>query len=90
MICLFFDLWKLAIPLTIKLFDSVAPDVNTTSLGPAPINAATWLRASSTAASASQPYACVRLWGLPYCSVKRGIMRSRTRGSIGVVACASR
>lgn len=43
-------------------------------------------RACSTACSASQPYACVRLWGFPYWSVMNGNMASRTRGSVGVVA----
>ena len=44
----------------------------------------------STTPSDSQPYMCVRLCGFPYCSTKWGIMASRTRGSIGVVACMSR
>jgi hypothetical protein len=44
------------------------------------------VRAISTALSASQPYACVRLWGFPYWSVKNGSMASKTLGSTGVVA----
>lgn len=48
------------------------------------------VRASSTAASASHPYACVRECGLPYWSVKYGSIASRTRGSTGVVACRER
>lgn len=52
--------------------------------------ASTWLRAVSTASSASQPYRCVREWGLPYCSVMKGSMASTTRGSMGVVACMQR
>lgn len=44
------------------------------------------LRATSTACSASHPYAWVRLCGLPYWSVRYGNIASRTRGSTGVVA----
>ena len=72
------------------LLDSVAPDVKMISLGLAPMMDATSARASSMESSASQPYMCVRLCGFPYCSTKWGIMASRTRGSIGVVACMSR
>ena len=43
-------------------------------------------RASSTRASAAQPYAWLREAGLPNCSRRYGIILSTTRGSIGVVA----
>ena len=51
---------------------------------------ATSARPVSTAASVSQPYACVFECGLPYDSTRNGIIASSTRGSIGVVACAMR
>jgi hypothetical protein len=44
---------------------SVAPEVKMISLGLAPIKSASSARAFSMADSASQPYMCVRLWGLP-------------------------
>ena len=44
------------------------------------------LRAASTASSASQPKAWLRLAGLPKCCVKNGSIASTTRGSTGVVA----
>jgi hypothetical protein len=69
-----------------RLFDSVAPDVQTISRESAPISAATWPRARSTASSASQPHACEREDGLPKCSRNQGIIKSTTRGSTGVVA----
>jgi hypothetical protein len=47
---------------------------------------ATSARPVSTAASVSQPYACVFECGLPYDSTRNGIIASSTRGSIGVVA----
>jgi hypothetical protein len=56
---------KRAAPLIAMLLLSVAPDVNTSSLGSAPTSAATWVRASSTAASASVPITCSTLCGLP-------------------------
>jgi hypothetical protein len=48
-----------------RLLDSVAPEVQTISLGSALTSAATCSRASSTAASASQPKLCERDAGLP-------------------------
>jgi hypothetical protein len=69
-----------------RLLDSVAPLVQTISRGSAPISAATWARAFSTASSASQPQAWLRDAGLPKCSRSQGIMASTTRGSTGVVA----
>ena len=47
-------------------------------------------RASSTAASVSHPYECVRECGLPYCVTMNGIIASSTRGSCGVVAWKSK
>src|SRR3989442_7797157 len=79
-----------ATPLRARLIDSVRPDVNTISLGSrAPISAASWLRAVSTAASASHPKGWFRLAGWPYFWVKYGSIASTTRGSAGVVDCAS-
>src|SRR5437899_1836155 len=73
-----------------RLIDSVPPDVNTISFGSrAPISAASWLRAVSTAASASHPKGWFRLAGWPYFWVKYGSIASTTRGSAGVVDCAS-
>ena len=77
-------------PRTARLFDSVAPEVNTMSSGRAPISAATCARASSTAACASWPKACCRLEGLPNFSVKYGSIAASTAGSTGVVAWWSR
>ena len=75
-----------ATPLIARLLASVEPLVQRISLGCAPISCATWLRASSTAASAVQPNAWLRLAALPKASVKNGSMRCTTRGSHGVVA----
>jgi hypothetical protein len=61
---------EVAAPLMARLFDSVAPDVQTISLGSALTSFATCSRASSTAASVSQPYAWLREAGLPKCSVR--------------------
>ena len=69
-----------------KLFDSVAPEVQTISRGSAPTNFATSSRAFSTAFSAVQPYGWLRAAGLPKCSVMYGIIFAATRGSTGVVA----
>ena len=69
-----------------RLFDSVAPEVKTISLGSAPTSAAMRARASSTAASDSRPGACSREWGLANFSVKYGSIAATTRGSVGVVA----
>ena len=51
----------------------------------APISLAICSRALSTAASASQPKAWLRLAGCPNFSVKYGSIASSTRGSTGVV-----
>ena len=72
-----------------RLSDSVAPLVKTISFGAAPIRLPMFLRAWCTAASASQPNACL-LAELPNCSVKNGSMASTTRGSTGVVAWLSK
>ena len=53
-----------ATPLIARLFDSVAPLVKMISFGFAPIRSATCLRAVSTASSASQPNAWLRLAGV--------------------------
>ena len=50
----------------------MAPDVQTSSFGSQWTSAATSSRASSTAASVSQPNACERDAGLPKCSVRYG------------------
>src|SRR5947207_3819025 len=80
-----------ATPLMARLMDSVPPDVKTSSFASrAPIRRASCARASSTAASASQPNGWLRLAGWPNFSVKYGSIASTTRGSTGVVDCASR
>ena len=65
--------------------DSVAPDVNVTVRGVAPITRAVCSRAFVTASSAVQPSAC-SLEALPKCWRKNGSMASSTRSSTGVVA----
>jgi hypothetical protein len=50
------------------------------------MRSATCFRAFSTASSASQPKAWLRLAALPNCCVKYGSIASSTRGSTGVVA----
>ncbi len=50
-----FSRYILAAPRIARSSDSVAPEVKTISLSEAPIAAAIWWRASSTAASAFQP-----------------------------------
>jgi hypothetical protein len=75
-----------ATPLIARLFDSVAPLVKMISFGLAPIRSATCLRAVSTASSAAQPKAWLRLAALPKSCVKYGVIASSTRGSTGVVA----
>ena len=81
---------KRAAPLMAMLLASVAPEVKMISLTSAPISAATWARASSTAASAFRPMTCSALCGLPYSSEKYGSMAWTTRGSQRVVAWLSR
>ena len=76
---------KRAAPLIAMLFASVAPEVKTISRGSAPIRAAMWARASSTAASAARPMACSALCGLAKFSSHHGRMAVSTRGSTGVV-----
>jgi hypothetical protein len=67
-----FPFWRYirAAPRIARSSDSVAPLVKTISLSPAFIAAATWWRASSTAASASQPKTWLRDAALPNVSVK--------------------
>ena len=78
-----------ATPRIARLSDSVAPLVKTTSLSCALSAEAIWWRASSTAASASQPKTWLREAALPKISVKYGSITPSTRGSTGVVACVS-
>src|SRR5688572_13377862 len=79
-----------ATPLMARLIDSVPPEVNTISFGSrAPTSLAICARAVSTPLSASQPKEWLRLAGWPNFSVKYGIIASTTRGSAGVVDCAS-
>ncbi len=54
-----------ATPLSARLIDSVEPEVNTISLPEAPISAPISLRALSTASSAFQPKAWLRLAAFP-------------------------
>src|SRR6267378_4045501 len=69
---------------------SVPPEVKTSSFGSrAPISVAILPRAASTAPSASHPNGWLRLAGCPNFSVKYGSIASTTRGSHGVVDCAS-
>ena len=76
-------------PRSAMLSASVPLPVNTISAGDAPIRAATWPRASSTAARARWPNQC-RLEALPKPSRSTGSIASSTRGSSGVVALWSR
>src|SRR5262245_50557690 len=80
-----------AAPLRARLIESVPPEVKTISLGSrAPTNRAMCARAASQAPSASHPKGWLRLAGWPNFSVKYGSIASTTRGSQGVVDCASR
>ena len=81
MMCFFLSLWKRATPLMAMLFDSVAPDVKMISFGSACSRSATFLRASSTNSSASQPYMCVRECALPYLRVVSDAAVTRTVGA---------
>ncbi len=85
--CLPLRVLNCAQPLIARLLASVAPEVQTTSRGSAPIKLATSTRASSTAASACQPNICERDAGLPKWpdGVKNSTIRSATAGSTGVV-----
>jgi hypothetical protein len=69
-----------------RLFDSVAPLVNTISRGLAWISRATCPRAFYTASTACQPNSWLRLAALPYLSLKYGSIASSTLGSTRVVA----
>ncbi len=69
-----------------RLFDSVAPLVQTISFALAPTSRATSARAASTASSAFQPNAWLFEAALPNSTEKWGSMTSSTRGSTGVVA----
>ena len=70
-----------------RLLDSVAPEVNTISLGSALTKSAIWLRETSTASSATHPNLCERDAGLPNTPsvVKQSAILAATRGSTGVV-----
>ena len=78
-----------ATPRMARLFDSEPPDVNTISVGSAPIKPATADRASSRAVLASCPYAWT-LDGLPKTSRRARAIASATGGATGVVALWSR
>ncbi|MNU00728.1 hypothetical protein D3C72_2439370 [compost metagenome] len=65
-----FSAYISATPLMERLVDSVAPEVKRISLPEAPISLATLSRACSTASSASQPKAWLRLAALPKVWVK--------------------
>src|SRR3989442_1598994 len=85
-----FSLYISATPLRARLIASVPPEVKTSSFGSrAPISVAILARAASTAPSASHPNGWLRLAGCPNFSVKYGSIASTTRGSHGVVDCAS-
>src|SRR6267143_4249241 len=85
-----FSLYISAAPLRARLIASVPPEVKTSSFGSrAPISVAILPRAASTAPSASHPNGWLRLAGCPNFSVKYGSIASTTRGSHGVVDCAS-
>src|SRR2546422_6668702 len=85
-----FSLYISATPLRARLIASVPPEVKTSSFGSrAPISVAILARAASTAPSASHPNGWFRLAGWPNFSVKYGSIASTTRGSHGVVDCAS-
>ena len=78
-----------AAPLMAILSASEPPAVKTISSGDAPIAAATRSRARSMSRRTSRPNECM-LEGLPYLSVKYGIMASMTSRLTGVVAALSR
>src|SRR5437660_11854553 len=84
-----FSLYISATPLMARLLLSVAPEVKMISLLVAPISLAMRSRAVSTASSASQPKAWLRLAALPNLSAKYGIISSSTRGATGEVAWLS-
>src|SRR5438552_7624276 len=85
-----FSLYISATPLRARLIASVPPEVKTSSFGSrAPISVAILPRAASTAPSASHQNGWLRLAGCPNFSVKYGSIASTTRGSHGVVDCAS-
>ena len=75
-----------ASPSSARLFDSVAPLVNTISLGEAPRKAATWPRAVSVARRASMPMRWPRLAALPKRCCQWGAIASTTSSAQGVVA----
>src|SRR5256712_6739724 len=85
-----FSLYISATPLRARLLAPVPPEVKTCSFGSrAPISVAILARGASTAPSASHPNGWLRLAGCPNFSVKYGSIASTTRGSHGVVDCAS-
>src|SRR5439155_1387613 len=74
-----------AMPLIIRLSDSVAPLVKMISFGVALISEAICCRAVSTASSPAHPNEWLRLAALPNFSVKYGSMASTTRGLRGIL-----
>jgi len=83
------DAYANAAPWSARLSDSVPPDVKTTSLGCAPMAAATLALAASIASCASAPNECSDE-GLPYSVRKYGVIASSTLGSTLVVALLSK
>ena len=68
-----------------QLLASVPPPVKKTSLGAAPVKLANLDLASSMAARALRPRACMEE-GFPYCSFRYGIIFLSTSGESGVAA----
>ena len=75
-------------PLMARLFASVPPEQNTTSLGRAPSFSAISSRASSTVRRAARPEPC-RLDALPV-RASSSVITAIASGTIGVVAAWSR
>ena len=78
-----------SVPQSAQLFDSVPPEVKTTSRVSAPMRSATARRASSTTARASWPKRWTEL-AFPKTPPSAGSIASSTAASTGVVALLSR
>ena len=70
--------------------DSVAPEVNTTSRGRAPKQAATWSRASSMAARVARPSAWMRAGSPTSVRSNQSAIARRAAGRSGLVDAWSR
>jgi hypothetical protein len=68
-----------------RLLASVPPEVNRISDVSHPMRLATWVLATFIASAASYPMGWP-LEGLPHFFCRKIVMRSKTRGSTGVVA----